>query len=157
MTQFSPVLRVDCRKEVAMRDLNDADTGYEVRWARFCVYRPRSPGQVPPKMGSERPAFDAVLAGFGGYSAEGSCSARPKRRGYGISGPLDDLCVYIPRSPGQVPPKRPDFHPRSGHLNRGPEALDAPPHPHGPGPFGNFSLHTKWYGIEWIGNWYWHI
>ena len=37
-----------------MRDLNDADTGYEVRWARFCVYRPRSPGQVPPKMGSGR-------------------------------------------------------------------------------------------------------
>ena len=43
-----------------MRDLNDADTGYEVRWARFCVYRPRSPGQVSPKMGSERPAFDAA-------------------------------------------------------------------------------------------------
>ena len=84
-----------------MRDLNDADTGYEVRWARLCVYRPRSPGQVPPK--------------------------------------------------------RPDFHPRSGHLNRGPEALDALPHPNGPGPLGHFSLHTKWYGIEWIGNWYWHI
>ena len=101
MTQFSPVLRVGCRKEVAMRDLNDEYTGYEVRWARFCVYRPRSPGQVPPKMGSERPAFDAVLAGFGGYSAEGSCSARPKRRGYGISGPLGEamrLYTALPRA-----------------------------------------------------------
>ena len=28
LTQFSPVLRVDCRKEVAMRDLNDAYTEY---------------------------------------------------------------------------------------------------------------------------------
>ena len=84
-----------------MRDLSDADTEYQVRWAR--------------------------------------------------------LCVYIPRSPGQVPPKRPDFHPRSGHLNRGLEALDALPHPNGPGPLGHFSLHTKWYGIEWIGNWYSHM
>ena len=101
MTQFSPVLRVDCRKEVAMRDLNDADTGYEVRWARFCVYRPRSPGQVPPKMGSERPAFDAVLAGFAGCSPGGSCSARPKRRGYAILDPLGEavrLDTALPRA-----------------------------------------------------------
>ena len=84
-----------------MRDLNDADTGYEVRWARFCVYRPRLPGQVPPKMGSERPAFDAVLAGFGGCSAEGSCGARPKRCGHGISGPLGEamhLDTALPRA-----------------------------------------------------------
>ena len=91
MTQFSPVLGVVCRKEVAVRNLSNAGAEYEVRWVRLCFYRLRSPGQIPPK--------------------------------------------------------RPDFLPSSGHLNRGPEALDAPPHPNGSGPLGPLGLPTKWDGL----------
>ena len=37
LTQFSPVLGVVCRKEVAVRDLSNAGAEYEVRWVRMCV------------------------------------------------------------------------------------------------------------------------